>query len=164
MPNPDDILLPSLPVSLWSLFFRERRYVQLALQRDLWINLQARDLRAKYETGEFDPDVDREGNAAAHKQLRRNLLSSIAGSALLATGCTVISLCIASYLKIPPVSAAKSVGLAAGAVGLWAGLIQLSTKGRSWTDVRLDEVLVGAIVKLLVCVAAVLALLAGVMA
>ncbi|MVT38635.1 hypothetical protein GO497_21940 [Acidovorax citrulli] len=151
-----------MPALLYSVFSK-RRYVELSIQQTLWVNLKAADLRAKYERGEWPTQDDIDEQDGAHGFSRTVLLRRLFKPAAFGVLACAIAVVIGIPFGLTGLSVAKRFGLAAGALGLWAGLIQLDMPGQSWKGKGLDEIVARAVVKALVFVAAVLALVAGIL-
>ncbi len=163
MSDPNAIREAPIVLALLYSVFSKRRYVELSIRQALWVNLKAADLRAKYERGEWPTQDDICGQDSAHGLSRMVLLRRLFKPAAIGVFACAVAVVIGIPFGLIGLSVAKRFGLAAGALGLWAGLIQLDMPGQSWKGSGLDEMVARAVVKALVFVAAVLALVAGIL-
>lgn len=139
--------------ALIALFFREEKYLNLAISHGIAVNLEAAHQAAAYKVGTFPPSGWEQNARVVARQGREELLSAFCSSfaALAATTFLAIaSLWIAGNISPNlPVAWAKVLSAAGGFLAAWATLFALGGIWRSWDGVALHELVHPKLFKLL---------------
>ena len=124
-------------------FVSPERYLDLAVNHSIWVSLKAPDLRGKFESGEYDPDLDaiRETERRRASDLRSRLLSSLLATVATASIAAIFAYMVGGIdfelgLDLRKVIAASGTFL----VG-WAALLELGTGLITWSGETLSELI-----------------------
>jgi len=117
------------------------RYVDLAVNHSVWVSLQSRDLRNKYEKGAYSPDLDEARDREQERALglRSRLKASFAMTAVAAVVACTIGFLIGAISLDYDYDLKKIVACFGTFLMAWATLLELGTGLISWSGQALSE-------------------------
>jgi len=131
----------TLPKATTLFLVAPERYLDLAVNHSVWINLKAPDLRADFEKGVYTPNVEeiRESERQRAKDLRSRLRVTLFSTALAAAIASTIAYAIGSIGFESDFNLRKIFASTGTFLIGWATLFELGTGLVTWSGETLSE-------------------------
>lgn len=117
-------------LAFFYMLFNKRRYIQMAQDHDMWVNIKEEDLKIKYDNGTFPEDGWREENAPRVANnltlMKRALLKSFFITLLIALAVLLFGLSVGSLDLKLGTNFVKAISFTGGCVAAWGAVFQLT--------------------------------------
>lgn len=127
-----------------AILFSRERYLELAIEHNLAINIRAADMRALFDRGEYPKtgwEQEERNSAAAHAE---QLVSGLRASFLTSLGFLLMGLLAAAALgKVAPslpFSEAKILSTVGGFLAAWVTLFELGDYAETYSGEAIHEI------------------------
>ena len=127
-----------------AMLFSHERYLEFALQHNLAVNIDAPDMRTRFDRGEYPPstwaDQAREAAALHAQQLKSGLWRSLVTSAVFFAAGITMAAALGKISPDLPISPGKCISMVGGFLAAWATLFELGGYAETFSGEAIHEI------------------------
>jgi hypothetical protein len=124
--------------------FRYDKYLDMAVEHGMALNLEAHDLRAAYEAGRFpSANWQEEARSTADesaRELKQSMKSALKTTLVFAATGLIVAVLLGKVHPTNPVDWGKVLSVAGGVLAAWATLFELGGYAQTYSGEALHEV------------------------